>query len=218
MNRYPAMHDNADRDPGKFWMLELQQGDHSALHRIVHHYGRRVIGFFQRFGADAISAEDLSQEVFLRIFRARDRYQPTARFSTWLYRILHRMAINEATRNRWRHAVSLHPQDEDDPRERGPGDLVDGEGTDLLHQLNLQEVRGQVRSAVAALPERQRTALLLNRFEGLSYEEVAEALGMRVPAVKSLLYRARENVKSFLAPLLREEHDDELPKVSDVDA
>lgn len=202
MSRSSPAQTGGDGDPGKQWMLELQQGDETALRRIVRHYGPRIVSFFRRFGADEDTAEDLAQEALLRIYRARERYEPSARFSTWLHRILHRIAINDGTRNRWRKAVSLE---------------ASASGADPADQVHVEELRELVRRAVQALPDRQRTALLLNRFEGLSYEDVGQVLGMKVPAVKSLLFRARENVKNLLTPLLREERSHELSRSTALD-
>ena len=209
-----TMVEQPNTDPGKLWMLQLQQGDDEALRRIVAHYGRRVVSFFRRFGVDESGAEDLAQEVFLRIFRAKDRYQPTAKFSTWLHRIQYRMAINEGTRNRWRRSIPIRMEGEDSDEDGLPEPR---ENKDPFDDVRIEETREQVRRAVYALPAKQRVALLLNRFEGLSYEAVGEALGMRTPAVKSLLYRARENVKSKLASLSREEISDEVSRVSKLD-
>ncbi len=195
-------------DPGREWMLDLKGGDEGAFRRIVHHYGRQMVAFFRRYGADAMTAEDLSQEAFLRIYRARERYEPTAKFSTWLYRILHRLAMNEGTRNRWRRSVSLDSPSDDS---EGPGlpSEPDDSALDPKAELDRGEARAQVRKAVMELPESQRTALVLNRFQGLSYEEVGEILGLKIPAVKSLLFRARDNVRKKLMPYFEEEVRDE---------
>jgi len=197
-------------DPGQAWMLAFQRGDDAAFTVLVRHYGSRVIAFFRRAGADPSAAEDLAQEAFLRVARARDRYEPTAKFTTWLHRILYRIALNDATRNRWRRSIGIGAG-------RGEIDAGGSDGSggsrDLpervaaadslpVHELAQAELREQVRSAVAALPEPQRTALLLHRFEERSCEEIAETLGLTVPAVKSLLFRARDNVRRRLAPLL----------------
>lgn len=195
-------------DPGKAWMLALQSGDEAAFHQILQHYGRGVQVFFRAMGADRASAEDLMQEVFLRIYRARRRYQPSARFSTWLHRIVKRIAINEGMRNRWRRARPLVGE-EDPAAEGGLPVPADERQPSPLRRLEADEVRAQVRTAVLGLPTSQRTALLLHRFQGLSYEEVGEILGLKLPAVKSLLFRARENVRKVLAPLLGEEVTDE---------
>ncbi|MBL8840022.1 MAG: sigma-70 family RNA polymerase sigma factor [Planctomycetes bacterium] len=195
-------------DPGQAWMAAFQRGDEAAFTALVAHYGARVVSFFRRAGADASAAEDLAQEAFLRVARARDRYEPTAKFTTWLHRILFRIALNDAARNRWRRSVGFAaPRElEEGPTPGAPEPLADATQAPLP-ALTRDEVRRQVRAAVAELPEPQRTALLLHRFEECSQEEVATTLGLSVPAVKSLLFRARENVRKRLAALLGDEVD-----------
>ncbi len=172
-------------DPGQAWMLAFQRGDDAAFTQIVVHYGARVAAFFRRAGADASSAEDLAQEAFLRIARARDRYEATAKFTTWLHRILFRIAMNDGTRNRWRRALSFER-----PRELEAGDapalpeLVD-DAAPPAEAASIDELRERVRAAVGELPEPQRTALLLHRFEGCSYDDVAATLQEPAPAAHS---------------------------------
>jgi RNA polymerase sigma-70 factor (ECF subfamily) len=197
-------------DPGQDWMVAFQRGDDSAFERIVLHYGDRVLAFFRRCGADRSSAEDLAQEAFLRIARARGRYEPTARFTTWLYRILSRIAANDGTRNRWRRATTIRQGRRDDEPQPGIPELASPHASDPATIVSIDDLRARVRAAVAELPESQRIALVLNRFEGASYEEVGAALDLSIPAVKSLLHRARENLKQRLLPFLREEVLDEL--------
>jgi len=180
-------------DPGRQWMLAFQRGDDAAFTALVRHYGARIVAFFRRGGADAAAAEDLAQEALLRIARARDRYEPTAKFTTWLHRILFRIALNDAARNRWRRAVGF------DANAGAPEPAAEeGEGPGAA--LDRSELREAVRAAVASLPEPQRTALLLHRFEHCPYDEVAATLGLSLAALKSLLFRARENLKRRLAP------------------
>jgi RNA polymerase sigma-70 factor (ECF subfamily) len=186
-------------------MVAFQRGDELAFKSLVLHYGERVAAFFRRSGADRTTAEDLAQEAFLRVARAKERYEPIARFTTWLHRILFRMAMNERARNRWRRAVPFRIVRDDDERGRGLPEPSSEPRADPAETVSLAELKERVRAAVAALPEPQRTALLLHRFEGCSYEEVGDALELSLPAVKSLLFRAREKVKQSLLPLLREE-------------
>jgi RNA polymerase sigma-70 factor (ECF subfamily) len=192
-------------------MVEFQRGDDGAFRRLVLHYGERIAAFFRRAGADAASAEDLAQEAFLRVARARDRYEPTARFTTWLHRILFRMAMNDRQRNRWRRAVPIAPSRRRDESEPAHPEPMEERRSDPAEAVSLLELRERVRGAVADLPEPQRTALLLHRFEGCSYDEVGAALELSLPAVKSLLFRARENVRKRLLPLLAHEVNHGLP-------
>jgi RNA polymerase sigma-70 factor (ECF subfamily) len=126
------------------------------------------------------------------------------------------MAINEGTRNRWRRAVPISPEEGSSAETFLPV-LLEDSRRDPAEQVHVKELQERVQAAVAELPERQRAALLLNRFEGLSYEDVAKVLDMKVPAVKSLLFRARENLKNLLAPVMREDGSHGLPSVSELD-
>lgn len=198
-----AVGERAD-DPGQRWMLAFQRGDERAFTALVEHFGGRVVGFFRRAGADAAAAEDLAQEAFLRVARARDRYEPSARFTTWLHRILFRIALNDAARNRWRRAVAFAAVEE--PRRDAPPEPESALPAPD-HALERGELREQVRAAIRELPEPQRTALLLHRYEECSCEEIGATLGLSVAAIKSLLFRARENVRKRLAPLFGDEVD-----------
>lgn len=209
----PQVTGEHDADPGQAWMLAYQRGEEAAFTALVHHYGARVVAFFRRGGADPSAAEDLAQEAFLRVARARDRYEPTAKFSTWLHRIVFRIALNDATRNRWRRSIGIGggrgeigegAAAADGAARRALPELTAAAELAPSRQLAQAELREQVRTAVAALPEPQRTALLLHRFEERSCEEIAEALALSIPAVKSLLFRARDNLRKQLAPLLGE--------------
>jgi RNA polymerase sigma-70 factor (ECF subfamily) len=210
MRSAEAMEQVVEPDPGQDWMLAFQRGDEAAFECIVVHYGARVAAFFRRCGADSSAAEDLAQETFLRIARARHRYIPTAKFTTWLHRIISRIAANEGTRNRWRRSTTIQSGRSDEERRPGILELEDTPRADPAAIVSLNDLRARVRTAVAELPEPQRTALILNRFQGASYDEVAAALDLSIPAVKSLLFRARENVKERLLPFLSEEVIDEL--------
>jgi RNA polymerase sigma-70 factor (ECF subfamily) len=145
-------------------------------------------------------AEELAQEVFLRVYRARDGYEPTAKFTTWLYRIATRLALNSIRdRKQERRVHSLDGvRQEDAPRL----EAVDGRATreqEMLDQAGLDVIR----RAVAELPEKQRAAVLMHKYEELDYQQIAGALDCSVSAVKSLLFRAYERLRTELAPLGR---------------
>lgn len=190
-----------DRDPDAELMLRFRAGDEEAFTALVRRYQGRVVSLASRYLGSAADAEDLAQEVFLRVYRARETYEPTARFSTWIYRVTTNASLNFLRGRSARRAVSAPmpsphggeagPEFEDESAER-PGD-----------RLEKDELSEVLRRIVDELPERQRMALLLNKYEGLSYEEVAHAMEMSVEAVKSLLTRARVNVKERLEPYLR---------------
>jgi RNA polymerase sigma-70 factor (ECF subfamily) len=120
--------------------------------------------------------------------------------------------MNDAARNRWRRAVAIKTaRERDEGDTSGMAEVADATRVDPASIVSLGELKEHVRAAVAQLPEPQRTALLLHRFQGCSYDEVGATLDLSLPAVKSLLFRARENLKQRLLPLLREEDVDELP-------
>jgi len=182
-------------------MLTFQKGDELAFQELVERNQSRVIGLIYRFISDAADAEDLAQEVFLRIYRARKTYKPTAKFSTWMFRITANVSLNALrSRSNRRDDVSIDqitdfgdgPRAMPDPDSRLPD-------TDL-HQRELQE---KVQEAIRALPEKQQVAVILSKYEGLSYADIALAVGCTTMAVKSLLARARDNLKDQLLLYIR---------------
>lgn len=192
-------------DPGGTWLERFREGDESAFDQIVVHYRAMVHRFIFRTVQDAERAEDLSQEVFLRVYKARCRYRPSARFRTWLFTIAARLCLNEIRSRRREHRVIV-PM----PRGRDPGEEIEQSVADpgarpasmVLEEAELEEA---VRSAIADLPPAQRAAILLLRFEELSYKEIAESLGISVMATKSLINRGRESLRIRLKRFLRME-------------
>jgi len=196
------MTQDASEDPGTRLMLAYQAGHEQAFDRLVERYGGAVFGLLTRFLGPAPAREDLVQEVFLRVLRARERYQPTASFSTWLYRIVFNLCVNERDRRSGRDA-SLEALA---APESGPSaEWADERTAAPWEHMDRQDVVRAVRAAIAALPERQRMALVLARYEELSYAEIAHVLSSTERAVKSLVHRARENLRASLAPFLQEE-------------
>lgn len=200
------MQNDNDDDPGVRWMLAYQAGDESAFDRIVLEYSAPVFALLTRFLGQRSSREDLVQEVFLRVIRARDRYQPSARFSTWLYRIAFNMAVNETQRAKGREFHVLDaPQIGHEVAGDGMSELGDERVLEPSHGLEQADVVLAVRKAIRRLPETQRMALLLAKYQELPYIEIAQVLGCSEKAVKSLVHRARENLRESLAPFLQEE-------------
>ncbi len=189
-NRYLA-------DPDVQLMLKVSEDDQTAFEQLVVRYQDRLVGFFFHIVHDRTVAEDLAQEAFLRVFRARDRYEPTARFSTWLFRIAHNLASNQIRGAVRRREVSLGNSSQDSSSNL---DTVLAEQSGLMptRQLDSDEMQQLVRQAVSQLSERQRTAVVLHRFEEMSYEEIGEVMGLGTVAVKSLLSRARMKLKESL--------------------
>ncbi|GAB4153910.1 MAG: sigma-70 family RNA polymerase sigma factor [Planctomycetaceae bacterium] len=191
-------------DPDVQLMLRAKGGDDAAFEQLVMNYQKRLVGIFYHLVRDQEAAEDLAQEAFLRIYRAREGYRPTAKFSTWLFRIASNLASNK--RRSWgrRKEVSLNLQDSGGlgvrPQEKL---LADKSALMPNRQLDKSEVQSVVQKALEELNERQRLALLLHKFEGMSYADIGESMDLTPAAVKSLLSRARENLKGILEPYVR---------------
>lgn len=189
-------------DPGVELMLAYQAGQESAFDRLVEDYSGQVFALLTRFLGPVARREDLVQEVFLRVIRARGRYRPSARFSTWLYRIVFNLCANERERRsgaeRSLDALSAVEDGE-------PAGWVDESAEDPSVALERDDVVRGVRDAIAALPERQRMALILARYDELAYADVAAVLDTTEKAVKSMIHRARENLRASLARYLQEE-------------
>ncbi|MDA1164764.1 MAG: sigma-70 family RNA polymerase sigma factor [Planctomycetota bacterium] len=191
------------RDPDVQRMLLVRGGDEAAFAELVEAWQDRLIGIFSHVLHDTASAEDLAQETFLRVYRARLRYEPTAKFSTWLFRIANNLATNRKLSVSRRKEVSFKVT-ESGPLGPRPEEQLAAEKSALMptRQLDSQEMREIVRQALDTLNDRQRMALLLNKFEHMSYTDIAASMDLTVPAVKSLLTRARENLRIQLEPYL----------------
>jgi len=200
-NLMPDQPADPSQDPDTLLMLRVKQGDRESFTELVERWKHPVIGFIYRTLPDPDEAEDLAQATFVQLWKTAARYQPTARFSTFLFTIARNLCLNEI-RRRVRHpADSLdepRPEDEDHPLRqiedrRQPG--ADAEAT-------RSELFSLVDEALTALPEKQQTALILCRDGELSYEEIAAVLGTSLQATKSLIHRARETLKGRLKPYL----------------
>lgn len=200
----PAADENA-RDVAL--MRRTGAGDEAAFAELVRHHQVRVLGTVARMlGPDAAAdAEDVAQQVFVRVWRSAARYEPTAKFTTWLFTITRNLVFNELRRRKTRAAFSLDATASDptgessDARRRETPDPA-ASGPD--ERLREEEVQRAIDDAIAQLPETQRMALVLRRYEDLSYEEIARVLDLSIPAVKSLLFRARNDLRARLAAFL----------------
>ena len=179
-------------------MLAWQQGDSEAFETLVHEFSGPVYALLTRFLGAHPGREDLVQEVFLRILRAKDRYQPSARFTTWLYRIIYNISVNETERRGRSSTLSLSHSE----NEEGAPELADGRSGTALDELQRGDTIDAVRAAIAGLPKNQRMALVLAKYEDLPYCEIATVLDSTEQAVKSLIHRARETLRERLAHLL----------------
>jgi RNA polymerase sigma-70 factor (ECF subfamily) len=191
------------RDPDVRLMLEVREDSASAFEELVLRYQGRLVTVLEHMVSNRDQAEDLTQEVFLRVFRARKRYVPGAKFSTWLFTIANNVASNALRSKSRRREVNL------EVRESGPmgarpleGMLRTSSGQIPARQIDKAEMRDVVRMALEVLNERQRLAVLLNKFEGMSYADIAETMEISPQAIKSLLSRARVNLREVLEPYL----------------
>lgn len=179
-------------------MLKVSEGDNAAFEDLVLRYQDRLVGFFFHILHDRPASEDLAQEVFLRIFRSRERYEPSARFSTWLFRIAHNVASNHRRGNSKRREFSLVAGSGSHEQLTTDTSLAEKSALMPSRQLDSLEMREVVRSAIDELSDRQKTAVILHKFEDMSYEEIGEIMGLGTVAVKSLLSRARIRLKEAL--------------------
>ncbi|MGD9855759.1 MAG: RNA polymerase sigma factor [Planctomycetaceae bacterium] len=191
-------------DPDVQLMLRVKAGDEAAFEDLVGRYQNRLISVFVHLVGDASVAEDLAQDVFLRIYRARNGYEPNAKFSTWVFRIAHNLASNTRRSKGRRKEVQLKIV-ESGPLGARPQEQLLKEKSALMpaRQLDRVELREHVRTAMESLNERQRMAVLLHKFEEMSYEDIAETMDMTSSAIKSLLSRARENLRANLEPYMK---------------
>ena len=187
---------------GRDLMKAVSAGEPGAFERLVTVYESRIKAAVARHIVDRASVDDLSQEVLLRLYRARDRYEPTARFETFLYRIIFNICVNHTQYSRRRRHLAFRQGTEDDE----PGVPLPADDTALAppREIELGERARLLHAAIGRLPENQRRALLLSRFEGLAYEEIAAVMDTSLQAVKSLLWRARENLRVDLSDRLDE--------------
>ena len=191
------------RDPDVQLMLRVRDGDDTAFGRLVSAYQDRLVGLLTHLVNERDAAEDLAQEVFLRVYRARKGYVPTAKFSTWLFRIAQNLASNSRRGRRRRREVPFAGSSEvSDSR---PQEALVPEKSAFIpnRQLAKREVQAVVRDALEELGERQKLAVLLHKFEGMSYADIAETMEMSPQAVKSLLSRARESLRVRLENYVR---------------
>lgn len=164
-------------------MLAFRDGDRRAFESLFARYTPRVLTFLTRMVRDRARAEELTQDVFVRVYNAAERYEASARFSTWIFGIAHNLALNDLAR-----AHRRYEQSDGALEELGAPDPA----ASADEKLDAVRMQTRLERALAALPERQRAALLLRSEQGLSYEEIANALSATVSSVKSLIHRARE--------------------------
>ena len=194
----------ADLDPDVRLMLAVRDDNAQAFEELVNRYQNRLITILHHHVGDRDRAEDLAQEVFLRIFRARKKYQPTARFATWLFTIANNVASNARRTLARRREVQVQQKATDSRPQLTLEEMAKvASGQMPARRVAKSEMAEVVQLAMRSLNERQRMAVLLCKFEGMSYADIASAMNMSAPAIKSLLSRARGNLKDILEPYLK---------------
>ena len=183
-------------------MLRVKTGDESAFAYLVQKYRRPMVGFMYRMCHNPSTAEELAQEVFLRVYRSRTTYEPSAKFTTWLYRIATNLAANHARDTRHERPENTLRLDEPDQETGTTPDLAD-DSLSAEQEILKRERLAAIRSKVNALPERQRVAVIMHKFQQMDYREIGEVLKLSESATKSLLFRAyetlREQLKEFVS-------------------
>jgi RNA polymerase sigma-70 factor, ECF subfamily len=180
-------------------MLDVKAGDQESFGVLLQKYRSPLVNFLYRMVRDAATAEELAQEVFLRVYRARKQYSPSAKFTTWLFRIATNLALNSVRDNR-HHQMDVSI---DAPTEEGEA-AVELPARELrIDEYMTERDRTEfIRKAISALPEKQRVAVLLHKYEEMDYGEIARVLECSESALKSLLFRAYETLRVQLAPLV----------------
>jgi len=187
-------------DPDVRLMLEFQEGNKASFETLMKKFYPRLLNFINRYVGIREIAEDLTQEVFIKVYNNAANYQPKAKFSTWVFTIARNISLNEL-RTHKRKTISL------DESFQAPGgqlqrQIADDTATNPNEDLVKQERIAAIKKAIHELPENQRVAVLLRRYEDFSYEEIAQSMNTTVKAVKSLLNRAKENLRNILSSTL----------------
>jgi RNA polymerase sigma-70 factor (ECF subfamily) len=183
------------------FMLRVKTGDESAFAYLVQKYRRPMVGFMYRLCHNPSTAEELAQEVFLRVYRSRTSYEPSAKFTTWLYRIATNLAVNHARDTRHERPENTVRLDEPDQETGSTPDLAD-DSLSAEEQILKRERLTAIRGVVNALPERQRVAVVMHKYQQMDYREIAGALKLSESATKSLLFRAYETLREQLKPFV----------------
>jgi RNA polymerase sigma-70 factor (ECF subfamily) len=175
-------------------MLRVKDGDDSAFEYLVQKYRRPMLSFMYRMAHNSAVAEDLAQEVFLRVYRSREKYEASAKFTTWLYRIASNLAVNHARDTRHERPENTVSLDEPDQES---GLTMDVPDNSLTAEENIvrRERLAAIRQRVQALPERQRIAVIMHKYQQMDYRQIAEVLKLSESAIKSLLFRAYETLR-----------------------
>ena len=182
------------------WMARIAKGDDQAFRLLVEKHQGAVIGTVAKMTNGSADTEDIAQQVFLRIWKSAKRYQPTAKFTTFLFTVTRNLVFNETSKKSRRKESSIEEQEDDWHRSVAYSDET-SQPDQTLAQSEMKEI---VDNAIARLPEKQRLAVILRRYEEMPYEEMATVLELSVPAVKSQLFRARNSLREMLSEYLKD--------------
>jgi RNA polymerase sigma-70 factor (ECF subfamily) len=186
------------RDPDIRLMLRVRADEPGAFEELVERYQHRLVAVMHHLVGNSEEAEDLAQEAFLRVYRARHKYHPRSKFSTWLFTIANNLALNSLRTRQRKPVVPLVIHDSGPLGPRPAEQMVRDTGTGPVQKVQKQELADVIRRALEGLNERQRMAVVLNKFEDMNYAEIAEVMNLSTKAVKSLLSRARMNLRAAL--------------------
>lgn len=187
----------SDNDLDVALMLKVAQGDEAAFEQLIERHQQLVIGTVAKMLGNASDAEDIAQQVFIRLWKSAPRYKPKAKFTTFLLTITRNLIFNESRRKSRKKEYSINEREDDfhlqtpDPHSNSPDETI-----------LQQELRQAVDDAIAKLPEKQRLAVVLRRYEDMPYDEISSILGLSVSAVKSQLFRARQALRESLEQYL----------------
>jgi len=174
-------------------MSRFQKGDIKAFEELIHKYEDKILNTVYRYVGERNTAEDLAQETFIRVFKARHSFKPTNTFSAWLFSIAVNLCLNYIRDSKKRRTISLFSGEDDSPIS-----IKDENAKTASDNFKRLELKIAVRDALNSLPEKQKMAVILNRYDEYSYEEIAKIMNLSLTAVKSLLFRARESLKEKL--------------------
>jgi RNA polymerase sigma-70 factor (ECF subfamily) len=176
-------------------MLRVREGDDTSFALLLERHRGPVVHFMYRMVQNQAVSEELAQEVFLRVFRSRETYEPTAKFTTWLFRIATHVALNSIRDRKKEKGHESLDEEMLDGMERQVADRQPTVEQDMVHEVKLREVR----QAIEDLPAKQRAAVMMHKYEGLDYAQIAGVLSCSESAIKSLLFRAYESLRGRLA-------------------
>lgn len=185
-------------------MMRVKSGDDGAFTELMRRHYKSIMNYIYRFTNDRGDSEDLAQEVFLRVYRSVKEYKPQAKFSTWLYKIATNVCLTEIKVKGRMVNLSL------DEIQENKGDLGDSNSPSGYDLINRRDIKDSIFEALNSIPEKERTSIILCKYEGLSYDEVADVIGCTVGAVKTYIHRGRMKLIDKLKPILEERGENEL--------